>query len=112
MEIVFIVEEILEIFHLYKTEKWIKQNIDEINNFITHFHTIQSYEREKRSNKRLNRIFLLLSGLQVPSFVKDFAECYLQQSTPDRFVTLTGNAFLFIILIFLAIYFHVRTNKL
>ncbi|MCB1189669.1 MAG: hypothetical protein KDK90_04505 [Leptospiraceae bacterium] len=112
MEIVFIVEEILEIFHLYKTEKWIKQNIDEINNFITHFHTIQSYEREKRSNKRLNRIFLLLSGLQVPSFVKDFGESYYQTPTPDKFAMLAGNAFLFVILISLAIYFHIRSNKL
>lgn len=112
MEIIVIVEEILKIFHLYKTEKWIKQNIDEINNFITHFHTIQSYEREKRSNKRLNRIFLLLSGLQVPSFIKDFGETLFIDPSANKYLMLGGNGLLLVILVSLAVYFHLRGNKL
>ena len=107
MEIVATADEIMEVFHLFKTEKCINQNIDEVNSFITHFHTILSREREKRSNSIVSRIFLLLSGLQIPSFVKDLSE--VVESGPSSLVAL--DCVLFGLLICMALYFHWKAIK-
>ncbi len=107
MEIVATADEIMEVFHLFKTEKCINQNIDEVNSFITHFHTILSREREKRSNSIVSRIFLLLSGLQIPSFVKDLSE--VMESGASSLVAL--DIVLFGLLICMALYFHWKAIK-
>jgi hypothetical protein len=78
-----------------------------VNSFITHFHTILSREREKRSNSIVSRIFLLLSGLQIPSFVKDLSE--VVESGPSSLVAL--DCVLFGLLICMALYFHWKAIK-
>lgn len=71
LKVISIVKDISKTFYLLELEFWVSKNIQEINNFITYFHSIMEQREEKNLNFNLNLIFFILSFLAIPSFIQD-----------------------------------------